>query len=396
MKTVANHDDLPLDGLKVLDFSQFLAGPACALRLGDMGAEVIKIERPQGGDTCRGLAVADQWLGDDSLLFHTINRGKLSVAADLKNSGDLETVKYLIAGADVMIHNFRPGVMERIGLGYEDVRALNPKMIYGVVSGYGTEGPWRDKPGQDLLAQSRSGMVWLSGSQIDDPIPMGISVTDIAAGMHLAQGILAGLLKFFRTGKGSLVEVSLLASAMDLQFEQFTSYLNDDHKQPSRSVVNGANVNATAPYGLYETADGYLAIAMSPISQLQELLSLDRLARFADPGVAYSKRDEIKAVLRDHLKGAPTGHWLSLLEPAGIWCAEVLDWPALEKSGALQALEVVQRVTDVAGRSFETTACPIRFDGKVLRGETAAPVLGADTQTVIEDGRQKENAGAAG
>lgn len=393
MQSDLNHIDLPLAGLKVLDFSQFLAGPACALRLCDMGADVIKVERPQGGDACRGLAVADQWFGDDSLLFHTINRGKQSVAADLKNAGDLETVRTLISTADVMIHNFRPGVMERIGLGFEDVRALNPRMVYGVVSGYGTTGPWRDKPGQDLLAQSRSGMVWLSGSDEHDPIPMGVSITDITAGMHLAQGVLAALLRRYRTGQGGLVEVSLLASAMDLQFEQFTSYLNDEHRQPVRSSISGANVNATAPYGIYPTTDGYLAIAMSPIARLADLFSLDRLARFSDPGVAYVKRDEIKAIMRDHLKTAPTGVWMDLLEPAGIWCAEVLDWPALERSGALEALEVVQRVVDSAGKSFETTACPIRFDGQVPRNEAAAPALGADTERLVQDARIATGAG---
>ena len=204
---------LPLAGVKVLDFSQFLAGPVCALRLQDLGAEVIKIERAGQGDLCRSLVVADQTVGPDSLLFHTINRGKRSVAVDLKSPADLATVRRLIASADVMIHNFRPGVMERIGLGYEAVEAINPRIVYGCVSGYGPDGVWRDQPGQDLLAQSRSGLVWLNGSAGDGPVPIGVSITDIAAGMHLAQGVLAALFKQARTNRGSLVEVSLLASA---------------------------------------------------------------------------------------------------------------------------------------------------------------------------------------
>ncbi|QKV19094.1 CaiB/BaiF CoA transferase family protein [Oricola thermophila] len=372
-------EELPLAGIRVLDFSQFLAGPVCALRLGDMGAEVIKVERPGVGDACRGLVVADQKVDGDSLLFHTINRGKQSVVADLKDDDDLAAVKRLVATADVMIHNFRPGVMERIGLGHEDVRELNPRLVYGQVSGYGKSGPWSGKPGQDLLAQSRSGMVWLTGSAADAPVPMGISITDIAAGMHLAQGILAALFRRFRTGRGGLVEVSLLASAMDLQFEQFTSYLNDGHVQPVRSAVSGANVYAAAPYGIYETLDGFIAIAMTPVARLAELLSLDRLLPLADPAVAYSRRDEIKAILRDHLKTGTTETWMNLLEPAGIWCAEVLDWPSLERSGALDALDILQRIETASGREIETTACPIRFDGRVPRNAAAAPVLGADT-----------------
>lgn len=380
-----NQNDLPLSGVRVLDFAQFLAGPACAMRLADMGAEVIKIERPQGGDLCRQLAVADQWAGDDSLLFHMINRGKLSVAADLKSPDDLARVKTLIAQADVMIHNFRPGVMERIGLGFEDVKAINPKMVYGVVSGYGQDGPWRDLPGQDLLAQARSGLVWLTGSADDDPMPCGISIADIMAGQHLAQGVLAALFRQARTGEGALVEVSLLASAMDIQFEQFTAYLNDgDHAQPARSAVNGANVHATAPYGLYETSDGYLAIAMAPIAQLQQLLGLEALAPFCDPSVAFTHRDEIKMLLKTHLKTAPTRAWLSRLEPAGVWCAEVLDWPTLLESGALESLGVVQKVSGANGGSFATTSCPIRLDGAVLSNPTGAPALGHHTSLLAD------------
>ena len=376
----AETTDLPLAGIRVLDFSQFLAGPACAMRLADLGAEVIKVERPFGGDQCRGLAVADQWRGDDSLLFHTINRGKKSVAADLKDRADLDLVKALIAGAEVMIHNFRPGVIERIGLGYDTVRRLNPRLVYGVVSGYGADGPWRDLPGQDLLAQARSGMVWLSGDASDGPVPMGISITDIAAGMQLAQGILAALLRQARSGRGALVEVSLLGAAMDLQFEQFTSYLNDtERQQPERSAISGANVHSTAPYGIYRTLDGHIAIAMTPVARLAGLLSLEALAPFADPALAYSRRDEIKAILRDHLATAPTATWVDLLEPAGVWCAEVLDWPALERSGALDALGVVQRI---AG-GLRTTTCPIRLDGAVLANPAGAPALGADTARIL-------------
>ncbi len=379
------HLKMPLAGMRVLDFSQFLAGPVCATRLADLGAEVIKVERPQGGDQCRGLAVANQWVGEDSLLFHIINRGKKSVAVDLKDATDLEAVKALIATADVMIHNFRPGVMDRIGLGFEQVQSLNERIIYGVVSGYGTEGPWRDLPGQDLLVQARSGMVWLTGNTDDDPTPMGVSITDIAAGNHLVQGILAALLRQSRTGQGALVEVSLLASAMDLQFEQFSSYLNDGHVQPVRSAISGANVHATAPYGIYKTQDGYIAIAMTPIARLGAVFSLDRLAALSEPSEAYSKRDEIKAVLRHHLATGSTGQWMNLLEPAGVWCAEILDWPALERSGALQSLDVVQLVTNTTGTSFETTTCPIRIDGNVLSNPVGAPALGADTDHVLAD-----------
>jgi len=151
-----------LEGTVVLDFSQFLSGPSSGLRLADLGAQVIKIERPGLGDICRQLYVSDVVIEGESTIFHAINRNKVSYAADLKNAADLEKVKQLIAQADVMIHNFRPGVMERIGLNYEVVTAINPSIIYAEISGYGTEGPWSGLPGQDLLLQSVSGLTWLT------------------------------------------------------------------------------------------------------------------------------------------------------------------------------------------------------------------------------------------
>ena len=220
-------NDLPLSGLLVLDFSQFLAAPSAALRLADLGATVIKIERPQVGDLCRQLYICNLELDGDSALFHTINRNKRSYAADLKRSEDLEKVKQLIARADVMIENFRPGVMQRIGLDYANVKAINPKIVYGTVTGYGTKGPWAELPGQDLLVQSRSGLVWLSGDADQGPVPMGLAIADMFTGAHLVQGILAALVRRGVNGKGALVEVSLLESIIDFQFEVLTTHLND-------------------------------------------------------------------------------------------------------------------------------------------------------------------------
>ena len=172
----------PLENLIVLDFSQFLAGPAAAMRLADLGARVIKIERPGSGDICRQLYITNLKLDGDSTLFHSINRNKQSYAADLKNPEHLAQIRKLITRADVLIQNFRPGVMERIGLGYDEVAKLNPKLVYGSVTGYGATGPWADLPGQDLLAQCRSGLVWLSGDAGNTPTPMGLAVCDLTAG----------------------------------------------------------------------------------------------------------------------------------------------------------------------------------------------------------------------
>ena len=381
---------LPLAGLLVLDFSQFLAGPSAALRLADLGAAVIKIERPDGGDLCRSLVVADQRVDEDSALFHTINRGKKSFAADLKQPEDLARVKALVARADVMIHNFRPGVMARIGLDAQTVMALNPRIVYAAVTGYGDTGPWRDKPGQDLLVQSLSGLAWLTGNAGEHgggaPVPTGVSVIDVITGAHLVQGILAALLRRGVTGQGGQVDVSLLESAMDLQFEPFTAFLNSDRTQPARSAENHANVHTAAPYGIYRTRDGFIAIAMTPMDRSAALISSPELAtQAADTDTWFSNRDALKHTLQTHLTKQDTAHWLAALEPAGIWCADVLTWPQLTAHPAFAALEMTQTIHSADGQTMQTTRCPIRLDGQRLTNPRGAPRLGADTDTIAHD-----------
>src|SRR5215203_6195116 len=322
-------DQRPLAGLLVLDFSQFLAGPSCALRLADLGARVVKIERPQGGDLGRRLYISNLELDGDSTLFHSINRNKESFAADLKRATDRARVERLVVQADVLIQNFRPGVMERLGLDAAAAHRLNRRLVYATITGYGATGPWRDKPGQDLLAQALSGLAWLSGNAEQGPVPMGLAVADILAGAHLAQGILACLVRRGVTGEGGLVEVSLLESVLDLQFEVLTTHLNDGGKLPQRSRINNANAYLGAPYGIYATADGFLALAMGSVTQLGELLGCAPLLAYADPQTWFSARDEIKGHLAQHLRTRATAEWLPILEAADYWCADVLTWPRL-------------------------------------------------------------------
>ncbi len=373
----------PLEGLIVLDFSQFLAGPSCALRLADLGADVIKIERPSGGDACRQLFIADQSLDGTSALFHTINRNKRSFAADLKNPQDLARVKALIAQADVMIHNFRPGVMERLGLGFDVLETANPRLIYAAITGFGSDGPWRDKPGQDLLVQALSGITWLSGNGSQGPVPVGMSITDMAAGAHLCQGILAMLVRRAATGRGGRVEISLFESAVDLQFEQFSAFLNSQRIQPTRGEIAGANVYLGAPYGVYATADGHIALAMVAIPRLRQLLGCDELAAYDDPATWFRDRDAIKAIIATHLMKNDTAHWLRLLDPADVWAAQVLDWPSLLQQDGYAALQLTQEVRNSQGNEMLTTRCPIRIDGSILGSSRGAPLLGADTEEII-------------
>jgi CoA:oxalate CoA-transferase len=375
----------PLEGLLIVDLSQFLSGPSASLRLSDLGARVIKIERPQGGDLCRQLYISNLALDGDSTLFHSINRNKESFAADLKSEDDREKLRCLLRRADVMIHNFRPGVMERLGFDYEAVRALNPRIVYAEITGYGKAGPWRNKPGQDLLVQALSGLTWLSGNADHPPVPFGIAIADLYAGAHLAEGILACLVRRGITGKGGRVEVSLLESILDFQFEVLTTFLNDGGKLPQRSAINNGHAYLGAPYGIYQTASGYLALAMNSVPRLGELLECPALLQYSDPQSHFEKRDEIKQVLADHLKSRSTEYWLSKLEPADIWCADVLGWPQLVQHEAFQVLDMVQEVSRDGGVTLKTTRCPIRIDGEILKSSRGAPRLGEQTEEITKE-----------
>ena len=315
----------PLENITVLDFSQFLSAPSAALKLADLGANVIKIERPDTGDICRTLYISNCVIDGDSSLFHAINRNKDGITIDLKDDSSKDLLHDLIKKADVMILNFRPGVAKHLGIDFDSVCKINPEIVYGDITGYGTSGPWKDLPGQDLLVQSLSGLAWLNGNANQPPMPFGLSIADMCAGQHLAQGILAGLIQSKTKKEPVYVQTNLLESILDLQFEVFTTYLNDGHQNPVRSTVNNANAYIDAPYGIYKTADGYIALAMVPIPYLGELIHCSELTKYTDPSLS-DKRDEIKSILSKHLITKTTSHWLSLLEPADIWCADVYTW----------------------------------------------------------------------
>lgn len=372
----------PLAGLLVLDLSQFLSGPYCALRLADLGARVIKVERPGDGDLTRRLYLSDTEIDGDSTLFHAINRGKESLALDLKSPADLTALYRLATQADVVIVNFRPGVAERLGVGAAALRGVNPRIVVGTISGYGPDGPWAHLPGQDLLAQARAGVMWLSGNADQGPVPMGLAVADMLAGGTLAQGILAALVRRGMSGQGAHVETSLLEVLVDLQFEVLTTHLNDGQRLPQRAATGSAHAYLAAPYGIYPAQDGWLALAMTPLPQLAALLGLPALDAWTDPATWFTERDAIRAVIAAHLAQQGVDHWLALLEPADIWCARVMDWPALLASDAFRRLDLLQTVRRGADLAITTTRAPLRIDGIRARTARAAPAVGADSAAI--------------
>lgn len=397
MSTSHNEVELPLAGVRILDFSQFLAGPVAALRLADLGATVVKVERPVIGDIGRSLAFAGRRFDGDTVSFHAMNRNKLGVTADLKDPADLAWVRTLVQHADVMIENFRPGVMARIGLDYDSVRELNPRLVYASASGYGDTGPWRDRPGQDLLAQSITGLPWLSGGRDHGPVPMGLSVADHLTSCHLAQGVTALLFRRERTGKGGLMQTSLLESMLDLQFELLSTHLTDPTVTVARGGDRTAHAFLPAPYGTYPTADGFVALAMNPVPVLGRLLELPELLAYTDEQQWWDHADEITATISTRLETASTAHWLALLDAADVWCAPVLTLEELVASDGFAAIGMTQQVAraDGVGGLLTTTRSPIRLDGHALRNVRAAPRLG-EHNDVVEDEFARPGAPLAG
>jgi crotonobetainyl-CoA:carnitine CoA-transferase CaiB-like acyl-CoA transferase len=213
-------------------------------------------------------------------------------------------------------------------------------------------------------------------------VPVGVAVADLTASAHLVQGILAALVRRGVTGEGAVVEVSLLESILDLQFELTTTHLNDGGRDPDRSAVNNAHAYLGAPYGIYATADGHLALAMGSVVKLGEWLQLPALAAFTDPATWFTRRDEIKRHLRDHLQTRPTQHWLDVLEPAGYWCADVMTWSRLFRTEAFAALDFVQEIERDDGPTLRTTRCPITIDGARFRSRRGAPRVGQHTAAI--------------
>lgn len=360
----------PLEDIVVVDFSQFLSGPSAGLRLADMGAQVIKVEKPGTGDICRYLYVSDVKIEGESTIFHAINRNKKSYTADLKNADDAEKIKKLLAKADVMLHNFRPGVMERLGFDYEAVKAINPHIVYAEISGYGNEGPWMDLPGQDLLLQSVSGLAWLSNKEGEHPIPMGVAVVDILAGTYIAQGILAALFRKAVSGQGELVQVSMLEAAIDFQTEMLTEFYNlPEHISAKRTTSAERNVN-----GIFETASGFITIVCDDAKLLAEVL-LKELGLV----IARSVRQDFitKLLLRRTAE-----EWIGILQKAGIHSVQVLDYDMLRKEPAYQSLAMELKVKTSNGLTITTTRCPIRMDGSLFTSDIGAPMLGEHSQEI--------------
>jgi len=370
-----------LAGTRVVSFNHFLVGPTGAQILGDLGADVIAVE-PLGGAFQRNWSVGNRFVDGQSVNHLSTGRNKRSIALDLKAPAGLEVARKLVQGADVMMENFRPGTMEKLGLGYEDMAAINPGIIYASATGFGIDGPYRDRPGQDLLLQALSGIAARTGNADGPPTPAGPTVVDQHAAALYAMGILAALLGRQKTGQGRRVDVNLLSAALDIQFESLTCYLNGGRSETSRGPDNLAAWFSAAPYGIYATKDGHIALSMTTLEVLAKALDLPGLAEIPE-AEAFTRREEIVAQVRETMKTRATAQWLGVLEEHKVWHAEVQDYDAVMTDPQVLHNGSIQTMPGATGSPISLVMHPVKYDGETPAVRLAPQLLGAQTREIL-------------
>jgi crotonobetainyl-CoA:carnitine CoA-transferase CaiB-like acyl-CoA transferase len=372
---------LALDGVRVLDFSQMMLGPFATQLLGDLGADVIKVERPEG-EWERSLPMMGGLVDGDSAAFLAMNRNKRSVALDLKDPRAREALLRLTATCDVVVENFRPGVMDRLGLGYDDLAAVRPDIIVVSGTGWGRDTVFarQDRPGQDLLIQAASGLAANGGRAGDPPTPAGTAIVDHATALTLANAVLAALLARARHGVGQRVDVDLFSTAVAMQCQEISALVNQgtDFVRSERGV---AQAWLAAPYGVYRAADGWLAVAMTPLPTLAGVLAAPALPALD----AWRDRDEVKALVEDAVAGRPVEELLEALLAAGVWAARVRSTREAVDELRDQGSDLLVTVEHGTGRSVELVGCPIRFSATPWQQRLPPPAVGQHTREVLAE-----------
>ncbi len=374
----------PLVGVRVADFTQLAQGPWATQMLGDLGAEIIKIEPPKG-DWMRHYAYGNQYPGGESVSFLSFNRNKKSIVLDLKEEKGVETAKKIIAGSAILIENFRPGVMDRLGLGYEAMKAVNPGLIYCSSSGYGSSGPYKDRPGQDLLAQAISGVPFLNGRQGDLPTVTAVGQADLLTALFIVQAVLAALHYRSQTGKGQLIEACLLNSILSFHTQEITSFLATG-KLPERSSAGIPNPWLGAPYGIYRTSDGYIAIGMNSVRKLARLLAIPELdTEQYETNNKIDERDTVFGILQQRLKEKTTGDWLEVLLPADIWCSHVNELDTMINDPQVRYNQMIVKFTHPTAGEIATTGFPVSFSETPCNLYAPPPALGEHTELILDN-----------
>lgn len=372
-----------LDEITIADFTTAHQGPWATQKLGEMGAEVVKIERP-GGEWSRDLTTGGGYdINGVSPFWLSANRNKRSITLDLKTDEGHEVATDIIEGADVLVENFRPGVMDRLDLDYETVRDLSPDIVYVSASGFGSDGPYADRPGQDLLMQAISGITTSVGRKGDPPTAVPFPVIDGHSAMQIVSNTLAALFHRERTGEGQKVDVNLLDSAIDTQCQAFTVELNIDYEY-ERSAAGIAQKYTDAPYGLYETADGYVAIAMTPMESLAEVLGLAELTEYNSPET-FTQRDEIKRTIEAETRERETEDLLEELFAADIWAARVNDFEEAADDPQVEHNGVIVEVDHPHEGTFRTTGAPGSLSESPSAVQRRPPRAGEHTEEILQE-----------
>jgi crotonobetainyl-CoA:carnitine CoA-transferase CaiB-like acyl-CoA transferase len=375
-----------LQGIRIISFNHFLLGPMGIQALADVGADVIAVETPEGAWQ-RHWSSGDIWRDGQGMVHMCTNRNKRSVALDLKSSKGKEIALKLIDGADVVAENFRPGVMDKLGFGYDALRRRKPSLVYASASGYGPEGPYAQRPGQDLLAQALFGIMVITGPQTTGPRPVGVSAVDHHGAALFAMGILAALLRRERTGKGCRVDASLMQAALDLQAESLVAWLNAPKRPASVNARQHiAGWYYPAPYGVYATRNGHIAVSLCPLQRLAEAIDEPRLVSFSDKDT-WSRQDEIGELIAARLKTKATEDWSPRMEQAQIWHARVQGYADLVEDPQVKHMQALVTVRGAGETGAPVTLVnhPVRYDGEAAAIRLPPQPLGAQTKEVLAE-----------
>ncbi|KRC62576.1 hypothetical protein ASE14_01735 [Agromyces sp. Root81] len=374
-----------LDGIRVLDATQMLAGPLAGTRLGDLGADVIKIESPRGGEFNRTHGFDDIRVHGEMTTFLAVNRNKRSLAIDLKHAASREIIYDIVRESDVFLQNFRHGTAERLGIGYEQLREINPRLVYCSISGYGPVGPYRDRPGQDLVVQGYSGSMFSVGSAEDAPEPGALWAADVMTGYQAAIGILAALAARTRLGVGQKVEVDMLSIVLDAQLQELVTYLNTG-RQPARGAEASAHAFIPAPYGVYRTSDGWLTLAMAPLASLGEVLDDDWLRSLTDYNDGHALRDDVYRHIRHAFEHQTTAHWIELCDRVNVWAGPVHDYAGVANDPhVVETGMLVEQPYGEDGATVRTVRPPLQMSVTPPTIRRGAPALGADTTAILAE-----------
>jgi len=375
----------PLEGVRALDVSQVMAGPFCCQLLGDMGADVVKVEKPAGGDDSRRMA--PPFIGPESAAFLAVNRNKRSLALDLKLEEGREVFRRLASRADVVVDGFRPGVLDRLGVGWERLRAARPELVYCSISGFGATGPYRERGGFDLVAQGMSGLMSVTGHPGQPPVKVGVPIADLNAGLLAAWGILCAYLHRLRTGRGQLVDTSLLEAGIAYTFWESSVYFATGRPPPPM----GSAHRLAAPYQAFRTADGYLTLGAANQATWEKLcraLGRPDLAadpRFRDNPSRTVRAAELAGELERIFSGRPTADWLRRLDEAGVPAGPVNDMAAVYADPQVRARRMMEEVEHPTAGRVKSIGMPVKLSETPGAIRRPAPTLGQHTDEILRE-----------